>query len=152
MIKPILDWVMFDYKNPPADLNPDEDSYLILIADYGYQPTEKTIPEYYTDIATAYGSYLDGFWNTTNDWNEGQILHVVGYCSIGEQVKLEKQIQIAYLCDGHSCNPEQCNANVDCRHTLDISHAQSFDEVDTGKYMEHDYTVYEGTEGEIPND
>ena len=89
VLKPKLDWKPFDISNPPDDLSMSDDSYLILIADYDYNPTEDTVPNYYIDIATAYGSYIDDFWNTSNDWDEGQVLHVVSYCELFNSIVLD---------------------------------------------------------------
>ena len=30
----------------------------------------------YTDIATSHGNYIDNFWDTYNDWYEGQEVHI----------------------------------------------------------------------------
>lgn len=141
MNKPKLEWKPFDYENPSSDLPIEMEcdiNYLILIADYGYNPTENTVPEYYTDIATAYGSYLDNFWDTTNDWDEGQVLHVVAYCYIGDQVKLEKEndIAIAYICDKTAC--KDCNSQSECSHTTEIKYAKHFEELVPGRYFEQE--------------
>ena len=91
MIKPNLKWIEFDRDNPPSNLMDSEFAYLILIADYGYQATEKTVPTYCTDMATAYGDYIDNFWDTENDWDEGQTLHVVSYCELCRQVEVSNE-------------------------------------------------------------
>lgn len=48
---------------------------------------------YHVDIATAYGSYLDDFWNTTNDWDEGQQIEVLCYCELPYGMKEEDLIE-----------------------------------------------------------
>lgn len=41
---------------------------------------------------------------------------------------------VAYICDRRYC-PEGCK-NPDCHHTVDISHAKNFEQVDTNKWIE----------------
>ena len=91
MKTPKLNWIPFNPDRPPIDLTDCEDAYLVLIEDKGYPPQYPNEPcEYYMDVATAYGSYLDNFWDTTNDWNEGNDIHVIAYCGLGDQVKVEE--------------------------------------------------------------
>ena len=88
---PKLDWIAFNPNEPPVDLTDSEDAYLVLIEDRGYPPHYLNEPyEYHIDVATAYGSYLDNFWNTTNDWDEGNDIHVIGYCDLSNQIKVEE--------------------------------------------------------------
>ena len=88
---PKLNWIPFNPDNPPVDLTDCEDAYLILIEDKGYPPHYLKEPcDYYMDVATAYGSYLDNFWDTTNDWDEGNDIHVIAYCGFGDLVKVEE--------------------------------------------------------------
>ena len=35
--------------------------------------------KYNVDIASPYGSYIDDFWDTENDWLEGNQVEVVAY-------------------------------------------------------------------------
>lgn len=32
--------------------------------------------EIFTDVAGSHGDYIDGFWDTFTDWNEGQEIHI----------------------------------------------------------------------------
>ena len=32
-----------------------------------------------TDVADSFGSYIDGFWNTFNDWIEDEECHVIAW-------------------------------------------------------------------------
>lgn len=73
---PLFDWKPFDKKNPPANLTADE-TYIILLR-------EKCRPDepwtYHVDTAIAFGSYIDDFWDTENDWIEGNnTVEVVSY-------------------------------------------------------------------------
>ena len=34
---------------------------------------------YHTDCAEPFGDYLDNFWDTENDWYEGQQIEVLAY-------------------------------------------------------------------------
>ena len=83
---PKFNWMPFDKDNPPADLLDDKD-YLILLREDDYN--NGATWTYHVDIATPYGSYLSGFWNTTNDWYEGQLIEVSGYCELPYGLKDE---------------------------------------------------------------
>lgn len=63
-----INWIPFDKNNPPANLD-GEVNYLILLKDdeWSHGKTWK----YNVDIASPYGSYIDDFWDTENDWLEG---------------------------------------------------------------------------------
>lgn len=136
MIKPVLDWTTFDPGNPPEDLLGND--YLVLIVDYGYSPDDNTIPEYYIDVAQAYGDYLDNFWDTECDWKEGQVIHVIAYADIGGCVKLEKEndIAVAYICDKTAC--KDCNSQSECTHTTEIKYAKHFKKLAPGRYFEQE--------------
>lgn len=79
MLVPKIDWKPFDKNNPPTDLY-EEGDYLILLREDDYD--DGATWTYHTDIASPYGSYLDNFWNTTNDWCEGQRIEVLGYANL----------------------------------------------------------------------
>lgn len=81
---PKIDWVPFDKNNPPVDLNPIEE-YLILLREDDYN--NGATWTYHTDIAEAYGDYLDNFWDTSNDWDEGQLIEVLAYAEIPSYLK-----------------------------------------------------------------
>lgn len=88
---PKLNWIPFNSDKPPVDLSNCENAYLVLIEDKGYPPYYPRKPcDYYMDIATAYGSYLDNFWNTTNDWCEGNDIHVIAYCNLDGKIEVEE--------------------------------------------------------------
>ena len=80
---PEIKWIPFDKDKPsdiPVSVN-GETRYLIffreayLFAGYnGYK--------YHTDIATPNGSYLGNFWDTENDWDEGQTIEVLAYAEL----------------------------------------------------------------------
>ena len=73
---PKINWIPFDKNNPPANLNFDEE-FLIFLREDNYD--NGATWTYHTDCATPYGSYLDNFWNTSNDWDEGQLIEVLAY-------------------------------------------------------------------------
>lgn len=80
MLYPKIDWKKFDKNNPSSNLN-IETQYLIFLRE---QWNEKDLCEYWTDIATPYGHYLDDFWDTENDWIEGQnSVEVLAYAELG---------------------------------------------------------------------
>lgn len=61
-------WISVDERLPE-----NGDSYLVVIK-------EKEIFYdkwlYHVDVASSHGSYIDDFWDTFNDWCEGQEVHV----------------------------------------------------------------------------
>ena len=66
------------------DLNPDA-TYLVIVREDDYN-NGKTW-HYAVDIATPYGSYIDDFWDTVNDWREGQRVEVVAYAEFPSYLK-----------------------------------------------------------------
>lgn len=76
---PVFDWKPFDKDNPPVDLA-EEGIYLILLREDNYN--NGATWHYSVDVAYPYGSYLDNFWDTTNDWDEGQRIEVLGYTDL----------------------------------------------------------------------
>ena len=73
---PVINWIPFDASNPPNNLNSDED-FLILLREDDYNDGATWC--YSVDIGTPYGSYIDDFWDTTNDWQEGRRVEVIAY-------------------------------------------------------------------------
>ena len=45
--------------------------------------------EIFTDVAYSYGDYIDGFWDTFNDWDEGQEVHITHWQPIPQPPKGE---------------------------------------------------------------
>lgn len=86
---PKLNWILFDKDNPPTDLL-EEKEYLILLREDNYN--NGATWTYHVDVATPYGSYLDNFWNTTNDWDEGQLIEVVMYAEPPYGLKEEEDL------------------------------------------------------------
>lgn len=85
---PKIDWIEFDPKNPPPNLSDESNAYLVLVEDLGYlKDGHYDVPRYYLDTATAYGDYLDDFWNTTIDWDEGNNVHVIAYADLMVEVE-----------------------------------------------------------------
>lgn len=119
---PKLEWIKFDPKNLPDDLNSNPDSYLVLIEDRGYlRDGHYDKPKYYLDLGTAYGDYLDDFWDTTVDWGEGNNIHVIAYVDLDGEVKVENVITAPemkcfgqyYSNSGVACEPGSSGA---CMH------------------------------------
>lgn len=73
---PEFNWIPFDKNNPPIELLRDE-SYLVIVREDNYNDGQTW--NYSVDMATAFGSYIDDFWDTQNDWREGQRVEVVAY-------------------------------------------------------------------------
>lgn len=83
---PKINWIPFDRDNPPGDLSECAD-YLILLREDDYN--NGATWTYHVDIASPYGSYIDDFWNTTNDWYEGQRVEVLAYAELPCNMKEE---------------------------------------------------------------
>ena len=81
---PKIKWIPFDRYDPPADLDAFED-YLVLIRKQYYKTGVNWT--YHVDIAEPYGEYLDNFWDTRNDWDEGQVVEVVAYAELPTYLK-----------------------------------------------------------------
>ena len=76
---PEFDWIPFDKNNPPSNINPDG-TYLVIVREDDYDGGKTW--HYSVDLATPYGSYIDDFWDTQNDWCEGQRVEVMAYVEL----------------------------------------------------------------------
>lgn len=76
---PKINWIPFDKDNQPKDLY-EEGDYLILLREDDHD-NGKTW-RYSVDVACPYGSYLANFWDTVNDWDEGQLIEVLAYAEL----------------------------------------------------------------------
>ena len=76
---PKINWVPFDRDHLPCDLHPME-KYLIFFREDHYD--DGATWDYHVDIADPYGDYLDGFWDTDTDWDEGQRIEVLAYAEL----------------------------------------------------------------------
>lgn len=73
-MKQEINWVSCKEKLPEMG-----DIYLVLIKQkYDWQKEW----EYHVDVAQNYGDYIDDYWNTFNDWIEGQETHVIYWAEI----------------------------------------------------------------------
>ena len=75
---PVFDWKPFDRDNPPTDIR--DTDYLILIREDNYD--NGATWRYSVDVGQPHGDYIDDFWDTTNDWCEGQRVEVVAYAEM----------------------------------------------------------------------
>ena len=76
---PEFDWIPFNEENPPSipvSVYGDE-KYIIFFREA--MRFDDSAWWYHTDIATPNGSYLGNFWDTENDWDEGQKIEVLAY-------------------------------------------------------------------------
>ena len=87
---PKINWVPFDRSNPPVNLC-GEEVFLVIIREDNYD--DGATWRYSMDYATPYGSYIDGFWDTYNDWCEGQLVEVVAYAEFPYCVEEEDLIE-----------------------------------------------------------
>ena len=88
---PKINWIPFDKNDPPVDLH-WETEYLILLREDEYN--NGATWDYSVDHATPYGSYIDGFWDTINDWDEGQRLEVVAYAEFPQYLKESELVEV----------------------------------------------------------
>ena len=80
MLYPKINWKEFDKNNPPLDLD-IETQYLIFLRK---RRNEKERWNYWIDVATPYGHYLDDFWDTENYHIEGQnTIEILAYAELG---------------------------------------------------------------------
>ena len=45
---------------------------------------------YFVDVASNYGDYIDDYWDTFNDWIEGQETHIVAWMRLPEPYKMDE--------------------------------------------------------------
>lgn len=81
---PKINWIPFDRNNPPTSLF-DEQDFLVLLREDNYD--NGATWRYSVDVATPCGSYIDDFWDTVNDWREGQRVEVVAYAEFPGYLK-----------------------------------------------------------------
>lgn len=89
---PKIKWKKFTPGDPEIlDLCPFT-KYLVLIEEGDYDNYPFGVYDehhsYSVDVATPFGSYLDNFWDTEYDWDEGQGLKVLAYAELPEDIKL----------------------------------------------------------------
>jgi hypothetical protein len=84
---PKIKWIPFDKNNPPTDLNfiGVEVWYLVFLREDNYD--NGATWTYHVDYATPYGDYIDNFWDTQNDWDEGQRVEVLAYADLPVYLK-----------------------------------------------------------------
>lgn len=80
---------MSEWISVSEGLPDDMDEYLIVIK-HKY-PSDKEW-QYEVDVASSGGTYLDGFWDTWNDWDEGQELHVTHWMRMPEPPQREAKM------------------------------------------------------------
>ena len=45
---------------------------------------------YFVDVASNYGDYIDDYWDTFNDWIEGQETHIVAWMRLPKPYKMDE--------------------------------------------------------------
>lgn len=45
---------------------------------------------YFVDVASNYGDYIDDYWDTFNDWVEGQETHIVAWMPLPKPYKMDE--------------------------------------------------------------
>lgn len=54
---------------------PSEEKFIVTVK----ETWNNEEPKYHTDLAWNLGDYIDDFWDTYNDWKEGQDVHVIAW-------------------------------------------------------------------------
>ena len=67
---------------PCSDRLPEIGDTYIVTGKQKY-PHEKDW-KYFVDAADSHGGYIDDFWNTFNDWKEGQETHIIAWMPLPE--------------------------------------------------------------------
>lgn len=83
---PKFNWIPFDKNDPPCDLD-GQVWYLVLLREDNYD--DGATWRYSVDYAQPYGDYVDDFWNTCNDWREGQRVEILAYADLPYSLKEE---------------------------------------------------------------
>ena len=45
---------------------------------------------YFVDVASSHGDYIDDYWDTFNDWIEGQETHIVAWMPLPKPYKMDE--------------------------------------------------------------
>lgn len=70
---------------PTAEKLPEEHGlYIVIIKSKRYYDNGW---EYDTDVAESFGGYIDNFWDTQVDWDEGEEVHVVYWMPMPDEWK-----------------------------------------------------------------
>lgn len=87
---PAINWIPFNSDDPPTDLH--DTDYLIFLREDNLDHGKSW--SYHVDVASPYGNHIDDFWNTTNDWIEGQIVQVLAYAEFPYGLTEEDLVEI----------------------------------------------------------
>lgn len=87
---PAINWIPFNSDDPQTDLH--DTDYLIFLREDNLDHGKSW--SYHVDVASPYGNYIDDFWNTTNDWIEGQIVQVLAYAEFPYGLTEEDLVEI----------------------------------------------------------
>lgn len=45
---------------------------------------------YFVDVASSHGGYIDEYWDTFNDWIEGQETHIIAWMTLPKPYKMDE--------------------------------------------------------------
>ena len=62
------------------------DSYLVVVKEKYPHEAKWNV---HVDVASNYGHYIDDYWDTFNDWDEGQEVHITHWMPLPEPPKEE---------------------------------------------------------------
>ena len=84
---PKLNWKVWDKDNPTNNDDIYVSTYLILVEDDNYDKKpmgtyDNPNHSYHIEYAEPFGTYIEDFWDTEHDLDEGQNLKVLAYCEI----------------------------------------------------------------------
>lgn len=76
-LQPTAEPVKYERWIPCKDALPDiGDTYLVTVIQKDANEKEW---HYFVDVASNYGDYIDDYWDTFNDWIEGQETHIIAW-------------------------------------------------------------------------
>ena len=70
-IEPKQEWIPCDGK----ERLPEDDCIVTGKLKYPWE----TEWNYFVDVASSDGDYIDGYWDTFKDWDEGQEVHIIAW-------------------------------------------------------------------------
>ena len=69
-----IEWISCKERLPEVG-----DGFLVIVREKWHGDTDYC---YAVDFAHSFGDYIDGFWDTYNDWCEGQEVHITHWAEI----------------------------------------------------------------------
>lgn len=75
-MKSEIEWIACEERMPSDDIL---DHFLVIVRE---RWSDDTSYIYNVDYARNHGDYIDNYWDTYNDWKEGQEVHITHWAEI----------------------------------------------------------------------